>query len=434
MNNIQIAIIGAGPAGLSAALELKKLGYDDLVVFEREDEAGGTPRHCGHLGFGIFEFKRVLSGPDYAKKLAKLAIDNKIDIKLKSTLTKIEKGVLTFSTPEGIKQYRSTCTLLALGARETPRPDRLVSGTRSPNVITTGTLQRFTYLQKIKPFDRAVIVGSEIVSFSAIMSAKHAGIKIEAIIEEKDEIDTFCIVKYMVKYLLKIPVFTNTKLKNINGKDKKITSVTISTKESEREIPCDGVIFTGQFIPESSIMQKSFDDFNLSNNSLYISQNFQAKSDGFFVAGNAIRGALAAFKCYFEGKKVAKSIHDFIRFKHEAEFVKIEADENISWYYPSLIDLKSPIKEHLTTLRLKKRARGVIKVLLNERVVYKKNIHAFPFVSVSIPWKHIELKPKDVIRLEFVTLPFCIFYHNILKKYAKLSSFILFLLVSPLVR
>ncbi|MFK5882186.1 MAG: FAD/NAD(P)-binding oxidoreductase [Sulfurospirillum sp.] len=403
MNNVQIAIVGAGPAGISAALELKKLGYSDLIVFEREDEIGGTPRHCGHLGFGIFEFKRILSGPDYAKKLASLASQNSINIQLKSTLTKIEDGVLTFSTPDGVKQYEPTCTLFALGARETPRPDRLVSGTRSPNIITTGTLQRFAYLQKIKPFDRAVIIGSEIVSFSAIMSAKHAGIKIEAIIEEKDKIDTFCIVKYMVKYLLKIPVLTNTKLKNINGEDKKVISVTVSTEEGEREIPCDGVIFTGQFIPESSIMQKSFDDFNLSNNSLYISQNFQAKNDGFFVAGNALRGALAAFKCYFEGKKVAKSIHDFIRFKHEPELIKIEADENLSWYYPSMIDLKSPTKQHLTALRLKKRAKGVIKVLLNGRMIYKKNIHAFPFMSINIPWKDIELKPKDVIKLEFVS-------------------------------
>ncbi len=403
MNNVQIAIIGAGPAGISAALELKKLGYSDLIVFEREDEAGGTPRHCGHLGFGMFEFKRILSGPDYAKKLANLASQNGINIQLKSTLTKIEDGVLTFSTPEGVKQYKPTCTLFALGARETPRSDRLVSGTRSPNIITTGTLQRFAYLQKIKPFDRAVIIGSEIVSFSAIMSAKHAGIKIEAIIEEKDEIDSFCIIKYMVKYLLKIPVLTNTKLKNINGEDKKVTSVSVSSDESEKEIPCDGVIFTGQFIPESSIMQKSFDDFNLSNNSLYISQNFQAKNDSFFVAGNALRGALAAFKCYFEGKKVAKSIHDFIRFKHESELIKIEADENISWYYPSMIDLKSPTKQHLTALRLKKRAKGAIKVLLNGRMIYKKNIHAFPFMSINIPWKDIELKPKDVIKLEFVS-------------------------------
>jgi len=401
MDNIQIAIIGAGPAGISAALELKRAGYSDLVVFEREDEAGGTPKHCGHLGFGMFEFYRVLSGPDYAKKLADLALQNGIDIRLKSTLTKVENGILTFSTPDGVKEYKPECTLFALGARETPRPDRLVSGIRSPNIITTGTLQRFTYLQKIKPFDKAVIIGSEIVSFSAILSAKHAGIKIEAIIEEKDEIDTFCIIKYIVRHFLKIPVLTGTKLKSINGEDKKVTSVTVSSKNGEKDISCDGVIFTGQFIPEGSILQKSFDDFNVTNNSLYISQNFQAKNDNFFVAGNAVRGALAAFKCYFEGKKVANNIHNYIISKKEPKLIKIEADENISWYYPSMIDLNSPMKQHLTTLRVKKRAKGVIKVLLNSRVVYKKSVRAFPFVSVKIPWRDIELLPDDTIKLKF---------------------------------
>jgi uncharacterized protein (DUF427 family) len=148
-------------------------------------------------------------------------------------------------------------------------------------------------------------------------------------------------------------------------------------------------------------MQKSFDDFNLSNSSLYISQNFQANDSSFFVAGNAIRGALAAFKCYFEGKKVAKNIHDFIRFKHKQELIKIEADENIAWYYPSSIDLKSPTNQHLCAFRLKNRAKGEIRVLLNGRMVYKKNIHAFPFMSINIPWKNIELKPKDEIKLEF---------------------------------
>ena len=403
MKNIEIAIIGAGPTGLSAAMELKNLGYDDLIVFEREDEAGGTPRHCGHLGFGMFEFKRVLSGPNYAKKLANDAKNKGIEIKLKSTLTKVENGILTFSTPDGVEQYNPKCTLLALGVRETPRPDRLVSGTRSPDIITTGTLQRFAYMQKIKPFNRAVIVGSEIVSFSALMSAKHAGIKIEAIIEEKEEIDSFCPIKYLTRWFLNVPVITGAKLQQINGEDKKVTGVTILKDGKEQNIGCDGVIFSGKFTPESSIMQKYFNDFNLTNSSLDISQNFQTKQANFFVAGNALRGALAAFKCYFEGKKVAKSIDNYIKFKHQPQNIDIEADENIAWYYPTFLDIKSPIKGHLTSFRLKQRANGVIKVLLNDRLVYKKSIKAYPFISIEIPWKDIELQNGDKIKLEFTT-------------------------------
>jgi len=149
-------------------------------------------------------------------------------------------------------------------------------------------------------------------------------------------------------------------------------------------------------------MQKSFKDFNLNNNSSHVTQNFQANNESFFIAGNALRGALAAFKCYFEGKKVAKNIHNYIRFKHQPENIEIQADENISWYYPSLIDLKSPISRHLTTLRLKNRAKGIVKILLNGRVVSTKRVYALPFISISIPWKNIELKAGDKIKLEFV--------------------------------
>jgi len=402
MKNIEIAIIGAGPAGLGAAVELKRLGYKDVVVFDREDEAGGTPRHCGHLGFGIFEFKRVLLGSVYAKRLVQEAKQSGVKIELKSTLIKIEDEILTFSTPNGVVQYRAKCTLLALGARETPRPDRLVSGIRSPNIITTGTLQRFAYMQELQPFKKAVVIGSEIVGFSALMSAKHAGIEVKAVIEQKSEVDSFCFMKYLTSLFLGVPVHTNSQLLSINGEDKKVSSVTIRKNGIIEDIECDGVVFSGQFTPESSIMQKFCDDFNYTNHSLNVSQNFQTKSENIFVAGNALRGALAGFKCYFEGKKVAKSMDNYIRFKHKISAVDIVADEHIAWYYPTFVDIKSPLKGHLTTLRLKKRAKGEIVVKLNERTVYKKSIKSYPFMSINIPWKNIELKDGDMIKLEFV--------------------------------
>ena len=54
-----VVIIGGGPAGLAAAAELKRLGIGDVVVIEREQHAGGVPRHCGHFGFGWREMDIV---------------------------------------------------------------------------------------------------------------------------------------------------------------------------------------------------------------------------------------------------------------------------------------------------------------------------------------------------------------------------------------
>src|SRR5580693_6179513 len=57
---VDALVVGAGPAGLAAATALKSGGAGTVVVVDREDEAGGTPRLCQHTGFGMRDFRRVL--------------------------------------------------------------------------------------------------------------------------------------------------------------------------------------------------------------------------------------------------------------------------------------------------------------------------------------------------------------------------------------
>ena len=401
MNKVQIAIVGAGPAGLSLAIELSNMGYSDVVVFDREDEAGGTPRHCGHLGFGIFEFYRLLSGPDYAKKLVEIALSKNITIKLKHTLINIEKNNLIFSTTDGLKTYSAQKTILALGARETPRPARFISGIRSPNIITTGALQRFIYMQKRAPFKNAVIIGSEVVSFSALMTSRHAGIKIKAIIEEDKNLNSFSILKPLSELFTKTPVKVGYEVLSINGEDKNIQSVTISKNGIDETIECDGVIFSGQFIPENSILQENFKDFNHTNSSVFVSQAFQTTSKNFFAVGNVLRGALTAFKCYFEGKKLARFIDESLKnTKLNPLHVKIQCDENIQWYSPSLVDLNYPSKT-LTNLRINKKASGKIIVSINDNDVYSKAINAATYTNIKIPRLDYPISKNDTINIRF---------------------------------
>ena len=62
-------IVGGGPSGLAAAIELRRLGISPVTVIEREREAGGIPRHSDHTGFGLRDLRTVLSGPRYAAAL-----------------------------------------------------------------------------------------------------------------------------------------------------------------------------------------------------------------------------------------------------------------------------------------------------------------------------------------------------------------------------
>jgi thioredoxin reductase len=398
--DLEVAIIGAGPSGLAAAIELSKLGQKEMIVFDREAEAGGVPRHCGHTGFGIAEFKRPMTGPDYSRKLVKTAERYGVTIVLRSTLINIDDDILTFSTPEGLKYYRAKRTLLALGARETPRPARLVSGIRSPDIITTGALQRFVYLKDRKPFERAVIIGSESVSFSAIMTSRHAGIEVAALLEEAPRINMFAPLKPAAEYLLKVPVHTGIEHITIEGEGKQISGVTIRKGGEESFIACDGVIFSGLFTPEGAIMQASFDRFNVRNNSAYVTQNFQSDHPRIFVAGNALRGALTAFKCYFEGRKAAQSLYASLEEEKTLRTVTIEADDAIAWLSPSLIDIDTAHPQ-LTTLRFHHATEGTLLTLLNGREVMRTRIDAVPFLNVTLPWFNQDIHEGDRVELRY---------------------------------
>ncbi|MBR5258522.1 MAG: FAD-binding protein, partial [Clostridia bacterium] len=64
--NWELIVIGAGPAGLAAALAAYDKGLRKIAIIERDKYAGGILNQCIHNGFGLHRFKEELTGPEYA--------------------------------------------------------------------------------------------------------------------------------------------------------------------------------------------------------------------------------------------------------------------------------------------------------------------------------------------------------------------------------
>ena len=400
ISDIKVAIIGGGTSGLSCAIELAKLGFKDkVIVFEREEKTGGAPRHCGHKGFGIVEFKKLLTGDEYAKELLKSALKNEVQIKTRYSLYKVEEGnILYFSTPEGIKKYKAKKIIFATGVRETPRSARLTSGIRSPNIITTGALQRFLYINKRVPFKSGVVYGSEDVSFSALWSMKKHEIAPKAMIEVKEDIQTYPILYPAGKYIFKTKIDTNVKNIFLKGKDKQLQAVSYKIEDGNNSISCEGIIFSGGFKPESSTFRDYLRNFNYINDSAYISQNFQSDDENIFVIGNAVRGALSSFSCYYEAKKCAKYIYETFENKIKPQMIKIEPDEEVEWYYPSMLDINNPDKI-LTNIKLKESGNYKIDILLNGKMMLTKSGYFRSYQKIKIPQLNVDIKEGDTIKI-----------------------------------
>ncbi len=307
-DNCDVAIIGSGPAGLAAAIALKKQGVNRVLVLERESEAGGIPRHCGHPPFGVLEHARVMTGPSYAKKNIRTAQNAGVDMALKTSVTALGvKGELSIASPLGTGTIQAKRVLIATGVRETPRSARLISGSRLLGISTTGALQSMVYLKNLIPFRNPVVVGTEIVSFSALFTCKKAGIHPVAMLEEKPKPS---IMQPLQKaaHLFGVPLFLNTQIINIIGKDR-VEAVKVADIEGNiRKIDCDGVLFTGLFTPESSLVSMSHLKLDHNTKSPVIDEFNRCSDLAYYAAGNLLQPLNIAGNCWRQGRKTASFI------------------------------------------------------------------------------------------------------------------------------
>jgi thioredoxin reductase len=299
-----VIIIGGGPTGLSAAQRLSELDVKDVVVLEREAEAGGIPRHCGHSGFGWQSHRRNWTGPRFSAELRKSA--GGLDLRCGATVLELRKGGLVSArNASGHFDVQARAVLIATGARETPRAQHLAGGARPQGVMNTGALQQHVYLKHHKPFERPIIVGSEWVSFSALLTCRHLGIKPAAMIEENARIAAPRPGAWISKLWYGVPVMTSTKLVSIEGTDH-VEAAEIERHGKRQRIACDGVVFSGGVRPENALyMTGPFESESLSPK---IDLAFRCTDPAYFAAGNVLGPLKASGACWKQGRAAADAI------------------------------------------------------------------------------------------------------------------------------
>jgi glycerol-3-phosphate dehydrogenase len=408
-----VLIVGAGPAGLATALELKRLGVTDVAVVEREPEAGGIPRMCGHIGFGISDLKRVLTGPAYAQKYREMAQREGIRVHTSTTVTGWEDGRrVTFTSPAGVGSAEAKAILLATGVRERPRAARLVPGHRPQGVFTTGSLQRFVYEQGLPVGKRAVIVGAERVSLSVVMTLMHAGARVLNMVTELPRHQLYLPIFLPAKILYadilaRAPILTNTRVSNIFGHGR-VEGVELTDMESgkTRLLECDTVVFTGDWIPENELARAAAVETGKPSLGPQIDALFRTSQPGIFAAGNLLRGVETADWAAFEGRSAARSIARFLENPDwPAHRLDIRVAEPLAWICPSILTPGAPVER----FRFRSNVfRDHVQLQLKQgpRVLYEKNLRrldANTSLNLDGLWtRHVDYAGESV---QLVILP-----------------------------
>lgn len=306
MTEPEVIVIGAGPAGLGAATALARAGRRVLVL-EREADPGGIPRHCGHYPFGMCEFSRILRGPAYAARLAGAALAAGVTIRTRTTVTALlPGGVVEVTSDAGPETLSARAVLLATGVRESSRAARLIGGVKPGGVISTGALQGMVYLNGQAPFARPVILGTEMVSFSALLTCRHAGIRPLAMIEPAGRTTARWPAHWLAR-LLGVPIHFGSDIAAIHGRAR-VTGVTLSTSGGTVDLPADGMIVSGGFRPDAALLRGGHLAVDPGSGGPVIDAFGRLSDPVYFAAGNLLRGVETAGWCWLEGRRTARAI------------------------------------------------------------------------------------------------------------------------------
>ncbi len=213
-----VLIVGGGPSGLNAAIELGKLGVKVLLIDDKT-ELGGKLTLQTHSFFGsIDDCYAGTRGIEIAKILTSEVLKQKsVDIWLNSTAVSVfhdkKVGVVKDNS---YKLVKPQILLIACGARE---KSLAFKGCDLPGVYGAGAFQTLLNRDLVKPCDRIFVIGGGNVGIIAAYHALQANITVVGLVEALKECGGYKVHLDKIKRL-GVPIFTSHTILEAIGKDK----------------------------------------------------------------------------------------------------------------------------------------------------------------------------------------------------------------------
>ncbi|MET7397076.1 FAD-dependent oxidoreductase [Dactylosporangium sp. NPDC005572] len=339
--HVRVAVVGGGPAGLAAAAALAPRVDGPVLVLEREAATGGIPRHSDHLGYGMRDLHRFVSGPEYGRRLTARAAAAGATLETEAMVTGwAGDRTLEITSPRGRRTVTADAVVLATGARERPRAARLIPGDRPDGVLTTGQLQQLVHLHHRTVGTRAVVVGAELVSWSAVLTLRAAGCRTVLMTSEFPRPEAYAAFHLPGRLALRVPVRTRTRVVAIHGRDR-VTAVDVEDLRTGRRsrVACDTVITTADWIPDHELARLAGLALDPATLGPQVDTALATSRPGVFAAGNLLHPVDTADVAALDGRHVAAAVlaHLSGTAAPPGPPIELVADAPLRWVAPQLL-------------------------------------------------------------------------------------------------
>ncbi len=402
-------VIGAGPAGLGAALAAREAGLEEIFLLERDFELGGILPQCIHDGFGSIVFDQVLTGPEYAQRFIDKVERSGIEVFLDTMVLELrsDRSLVAVNSRDGVLRMEPGAVVLAMGCRERTRHQVLIPGYRPAGVICAGAAQRYINIEGLMPGRRVVILGSGDIGLIMARRFTLEGAEVEGVYEIMDHPGG--LTRNLVQCLhdFDIPLHLSHTVTFIHGR-KRVEAVTVAkVNENRKPIPgterlveCDTLVLSVGLIPENELSKKAGVVLHPATGGPVVDELMETSVEGIFACGNVVcvfdLVDYVTFTAEVAGRGAAEFVQGRRRWRGE---VPVRPGRNVRFVVPQR--LRCLDREVELYFRVQRPERSVrVRVLVDGRVVHSRKarmVRPPEMVRASIPAGALNEGVREVV-------------------------------------
>ncbi len=398
---IDVAVIGAGPAGLAAAIKAREAGAENVTIIERAEAPGGLLFQCIHNGFGLQRFKEDLTGPEYAHRFIEKARDLKVNLLLSSMVLdmKPDRHLLAANSKDGLLNLKPKAIVLAMGCRERSRQSLMIPGTRPAGVFSAGTAQRFVNVEGYMPGNKFVILGSGDVGMIMARRLTLEGAEVKAVVEVLPYVGGLIRNEVQCLHDFNIPLLLRHTVTSVHGMER-VEAVAVAEVDerwepvpgTEQIIECDTLLLSVGLIPENELSSKAGVVLDSVIGGPIVNDRMETSILGIFAGGNVVHVHDLVDNVSEEAEMAGLHAAEYAmgKIKTSEARIRLKAGNNIRYVIPHTI---SGENEVTLLMRVKEPAD---KVRLTVGNIYSKALRA---VRPSEMLK-VHLSANDLAKLD----------------------------------
>ena len=347
MKHYDMIVIGAGSAGIAAALKAHDDGVQSILVLEKDKEMGGILQQCIHSGFGVEMFKEDLTGPEYAERYIDRMHSAGLEFRTNSLVTELRPDrTLVYTNPEeGYQEVQGKAVILTMGCFERTAGQINLYGERPAGIMTAGTAQSFLNKDGFLVGKRVFILGSGDIGLIMARRMTLEGAEVLGVAELNPY--SSGLARNVVQCLddFNIPLYLSHTVVNVKGKAR-LEEIVIAEVDANRQpiagtektFEVDTLLLSVGLIPDRHLTAQAGIKLHPRTGGPIVNNRYETNVPGIFAAGNGLHVHDLVDWVSMEGERAGASAARYVQGDiTDAELITTQPGQGIIYVVPHYV-------------------------------------------------------------------------------------------------